>query len=433
VTFPPSRAPGQAGGVFLIAMMTLGIVSVICLGSYLSLASSAHEAAMRSLAWNTAIPLAEAGAEEGLSQITQNSGNFAADGWTSLGTNAYTKQRALSGGYYAVNLSGSPGSLVTITSTGYAQWSGTNCLSRTVQVIAQSASSLPKMIGLFAKNGITLVGDFTVDSYNSTNSLYSTNGQYDPAKYSDQATVATPAGFGMGGHSRVYGYVQTAPGFTVATGGGATVGDKAWVNGKSKGIESSPTNHFSASFTNAIPDVQAPFTSAATPTSDTVAGTTYNYVLNGGNYMVNNLDAGGGNTSLLVTAPSVLVVNGAVSLANVTFAPGATLDLYIGTSSLSFAPVIAGMDSSQVVTPIQFRVWGLPTCTTMDMTGGDSFTGLIYAPEADLRARGGSVYYGAITAGTFTCNGGFTLHYDVASSTATSPNLAFTILSWKEL
>jgi hypothetical protein len=427
-----TQQPQQAGGAFLIVIVTTGILSIICLGSYLSLASQEHRAVMRSLAWNTAMPLAEAGVEEALSHITKNTNNFAADGWSLQGTNVYAKQRTLSTGYYTVSLSGSAGSLVTIRSTGYALFQDTNYVARTVQVTAQSGLSLPRMIGMVAKDGITFGGDFGVDGYNSTNALYSTNGRYDPAKYSDQVIVATPAGFVMKGHSHICGYVQTAPGFTVSVGGAATVGDPAWVN-NNKGIETSPTNHFSANFTGSIPDVEAPFTSAAAPTSGTVSNTSYNYVLNGGNYLATNLTAGGGSTTMIVTAPSVLVVTGAVSLANVVFAPGATLDLYVAAPSISFCPSIQGMTASQTVTPIQFRVWGLPSCTSMDMTGGKTFTGTIYAPEADLRAAGNASFYGAFTAGTFTCHGGFDFHYDAATASYTHSSTSFTVISWTEL
>jgi hypothetical protein len=423
----------QRGNIFLIVMVTTGILSIVCLGSYLSLASTEHRTVMRSQAWNTAMPLAEAGAEEALSHISHNTNNFAADGWTQQGPNLYTKKRTLSTGTYSVSLSGSPGSLVTITSTGYAYFLNTNCLTRTVQVVAQCGSTLPRFTGLVAKNNIGTGGDFAVDSYDSADPLYSTNGRYDPAKATDLASVSTPGGFTIGGHSHIYGYVHTAPGFAVSTGGGATVGDMAWVNGKHKGIQASPTNHFAQDFTTPIPDVSLPFTSAAAPAAGTVAGVSYNYVLNGGNFMAASLDAGGGNTSLVVTAPSVLVVNGPISLANVTFAPGATLDLFIATPSVNFFPTITCTDAAQTVTPIQFRTWGLPSCTTMDMTGGTVFTGVIYAPEATLQARGNSTFYGAYTASTFAFNGTFDLHYDLATTKFTPPTTSYSVLSWQEL
>jgi hypothetical protein len=428
------KRAGQEGNVFLIVMVSTGILSVICLGSYLTLASTEHRTVMRSQAWNTAMPLAEAGVEETLSHITRNTNNFAADGWSLVGTNTYAKARTnLSTGSYNVRFTGTVGGTVTITSTGRALVLNTNYISRTVQVVAQSGSTLPRLTGLVAKNGIGTGGDFGVDSYDSADPTFSTNGRYDPAKASDQASVSTPAGFNMGGHSHIYGFVHTAPGFTVSTGGGATVGDRAWVDARRKGIQSSPTNHFAADFTSPIPDVTAPFTSGTAPAAGAVGGQNYNYVLNGGNYMATSLNAGGGNTTMVVTAPSVLVVDGPISLSKIVFAPGASIDLFIATPSISFCPSIACTDPTQPVTPIQFRTWGLPTCTSMDMTGGDSFTGVIYAPEANLQARGNAAFYGAVTAASFNCNGTFDMHYDLATARYTPPTTSFTVLSWLEL
>ena len=91
------------------------------------------------------------------------------------------------------------------------------------------------------------------------------------------------------------------------------------------------------------------------------------------------------------------------------------------------------MTASQPVTPNQFRVWGLPTCTTMDMTGGDAFTGMIYAPEAYLQARGGANFYGSMTSSIFVCNGNFGFHYDQATYSYTPGGSSFQIISWAEM
>jgi hypothetical protein len=419
----------QEGQVFLISMIVTSMVCLISVGSYLSLSSSENAVVMRSLAWNTALPLAEAGVEEALSHITKNTANFAADGWTANGTNYSHPSRALGSGRYSVNIAGSPGSLLTVTSTGYGLWKGTNYASRTVEVRVQSGSTIPRAVGMVAKNGISFNGNLAIDSYDSTNAQHSTNGRYDAAKAGDKALVATPWGFNLGGNSTIAGKVASGPSGSITLGGSAKVGDTAWVNSKNKGLQA---GHSTNTFAAAIPDVVAPYTSATAPASGTVSNTSYNYVLNGGNYMATNLNSGGGNTRMIVTAPSVLLVTGAITLEDIVFAPGATLDLYIATPSISFCPEVEGMTSSQTVTPIQFRVWGLSTCTNMDMTGGDSFTGMIYAPQADLRARGNASFYGAFTSSTFNCNGTFDFHYDQATASYTPSGSSFQIVSWAE-
>ena len=419
----------EAGHVFLLTMIVTSIFCLVSLGSYLSLASSENNSVMRSVAWNAALPLAEAGVEEALSHIHRNQANFAADNWSVNGTNYTRPMRSMGNGRYSVNIAGSPGSLLTITSTGSELLKANQYVSRTVQVTVQSGSSLPRAIGLVAKNGISFKGDLGVDSYNSTNSAFNSNGAYSAAKASDKAIVATPLGFSLGGNSHIAGYVATGSGGAITVGGSAKVGDKSYLGSKSKGIQS---GHQTNNFNTAIPDVVAPYTSATAPGAGTVAGVKYNYMLTGGNYLSASVDAGGGSTTMVVTAPSVLVVNGAISLEKIVFAPGATLDLYIATPSLSFCPVVASTVAGQAVTPIQFRVWGLPTCTDMDMTAGESFTGMIYAPQADLRARGHAQFYGAFTASTFSCNGTFDFHYDEATYSYTAGGSGFQIVAWSE-
>src|SRR5947207_2187035 len=124
----------QAGNTLLIVMMVAGILT-LALGTYLELTSTQNKSVHRSLCWNSALPLAEAGVEEALSHMTKNLDNYANDDWTQSGTN-YSKQRYLGDDYYTVNIAGSPGTLVTITATGYSHWVDTNYLSRDLKVTA---------------------------------------------------------------------------------------------------------------------------------------------------------------------------------------------------------------------------------------------------------------------------------------------------------
>ena len=73
----------------------------------------------------------------------------------------------------------------------------------------------------------------------------------------------------------------------------------------------------------------------------------------------------------------------------------------------------------------------MPSCTTMTLTAGTPFIGVIYAPQVNLRAQGNSALCGAIVAATFQCFGTFDFHYD--SSTKNIEAKDFKILSWAEL
>ena len=69
----------EAGNTLLVVLLSTGLI-VAALGSYLNLASTEHKIVHRSRSWNAALPLAETGVEEALSQLNRNRTNFAADG-----------------------------------------------------------------------------------------------------------------------------------------------------------------------------------------------------------------------------------------------------------------------------------------------------------------------------------------------------------------
>jgi hypothetical protein len=238
----------------------------------------------------------------------------------------------------------------------------------------------------------------------------------------------------LGGSSHIRGYVATGPGGTVLTSGGSFVGDQYYVG---PGIQ---TGHQTNNFTANYPPVYAPFDSTTpqvqTPVSGTVDGVSYTYVLQGGNYFITNLDSGTYGKSLYVASNSTLYVSGNVDLSKIVFSTnytgvtnsgltGPRLNMYIGAPDVTFTPSVVGG------TPPQFWLFGLPSCTTMTLTAGAPFIGVIYAPQVNLRAQGHSAVCGAIVAATFACFGTFDFHYD--SSTRNIEAKEFKILSWAEL
>src|SRR6267378_6100207 len=109
----------QSGSVLLIVTFIAGVLALM-LGTYLAMTSQENLKVKRSIGWNSALPMAEAGIEEACSQVTWNTNGFlwSSDGWT-FNTNswAYNKKRSLGDGYYSVDLSGWAGGIVAITST----------------------------------------------------------------------------------------------------------------------------------------------------------------------------------------------------------------------------------------------------------------------------------------------------------------------------
>src|SRR5258706_5719630 len=111
------RESREAGNTLLVVLVIAGLLTA-AMGTYLNLTMTEHQTVKRSMGWNAALPMAEAGIEEALSHLNKNTNNWSADGWTTNLAGAHLMQRSLADGSYSVNFSGRPGALVVITSTG---------------------------------------------------------------------------------------------------------------------------------------------------------------------------------------------------------------------------------------------------------------------------------------------------------------------------
>jgi hypothetical protein len=410
----------QSGSVLLIVTFIAGVLALM-LGTYLAMTSQENVTVKRSIGWNAALPMAEAGIEEACSQVTVNMAGYWNDGWTFNTTNMmYNKTRYLGDSYYSVDLNGWPGGLAFITSTGYGAWTGSNYISRTVRITARTPTPFYPN-GLIA-NDVSFHGNFYADSFDSR------LGPYNKNSATDHALIASPpgsSGYTVGGNAHICGYVACAAGATITCGGSATVGD---FNYNVKGAIQ--LSHQTNTYAQVYPPVTMPFNPTTpgvrVPTSGTVSNQTYNYVLNGGYYYAPDLAAANGK--MYVGGTVLLLTTGAVNLASITFAVNLTnppqLNLVYGGTSLDNFNVSLINGSAP-----QFWLYGLPSCTSMKMTGAD-FVGVIYAPTMDLSASGGSIT-GAILANTFGCQGQFSFHYDDATAGAVAKK--FQILTWNEL
>jgi hypothetical protein len=426
-----------------------GIVT-LALGSYLAMTSNENQLVMRSRCWNAALPLAEAGVEEAFSHINKNASDYAADGWNVSGTN-YSKQRYLGNDYYTVTVSGAPGGNITVTSTGFVQSVSygnhgtynsvdTGYVPRAVQVVA-NMSSIPAAVGLVAKSTLSFGGNLGVDSYDTSNlATSSTNksatGMYDSSKRSAAAFVGcvSTAPLALGGNEHIYGYAASGVGTLYPTAqGSASIGDLTVIKG-------AQTGHVTNNFSMILPDVVAPFSSANAPSSGTgtnkIHSRSYDYVLKGGNYIVSSLSG----MNLYVSDSSVLYVTGDATAGSITFAAstnagGTRLDLYVGGTTVPHPDLYneladGSFTQSAAVAPVQFRVLGLNNCTTFNLNGG-AFVGVLYAPHVNMTCHGNANVYGAFTVDSFSCNGNFDFHYDLALKNEPSiPTLK--IVSWAE-
>jgi len=410
----------------LIASMILGLT----LGAYLTMVSNQNRSVVRSTGWNSAVAITEAGIEEAMSQLHYaDLTNLASNGWTS-NNGAYIKKGMLNGNYYVAAISNvNP---PVIYSQGFVMSPlETNYVSRTVRVTTARDALYGK--GMVAKGQIDINGNNVMtDSFDSANTNYSTAGQYDSTKAKDGGDVATNSRMIDSlnvWNAKIKGRVSTGPGGTVEIGPNGSVGDMAWVNGGTKGIES---GRGADDMNVYFPDVTAPYTSGGTiPSSGNVGGTNYDYVLGSGNYQLANL-----NNKMLVQGNATLLVTDGINLTGndyILLAPGATLTMYVSAASASLAG--KGVINS-AGNATNFYYYGLPSNTSLSFSGNAAFTGVIYAPQAafSLNGSGNSTYdfVGASITSSVRMNGNFKFHYD-ENLARVGPSRGFVLTSWNEL
>src|SRR5262245_33484865 len=95
ITIPPKNH-GSALTLTLLTALVIGIA----MASYLSLTSSQNVSTMRSMAWNNALTVVEAGVEEALTQLHYTGiTNLSANSWT-YASGLYNKTRTLGDNTY---------------------------------------------------------------------------------------------------------------------------------------------------------------------------------------------------------------------------------------------------------------------------------------------------------------------------------------------
>ena len=174
-----SSKPRELGSVLMIVLFTSMAIGIV-LASVLTLVSSRYKLSLRSLGWNAALPVAEAGLEEALSHLHTDSNNPTANGWTATtmsGHPVHTKTRFLpDGSYYYVAIHKASSTNPVVYSSGFtpSPLEANQYISRLIEVDASNPWNLfTKAIA--ATGSITLNGTTPeVDSFDSRIGGYDT-------------------------------------------------------------------------------------------------------------------------------------------------------------------------------------------------------------------------------------------------------------------
>jgi hypothetical protein len=450
------------GSVLLVTLCTAWIIG-IALVSYLTLVANQHRTTHHSQTWSTCIPVLEAGIEEALTQLNYNNGqginNAATYGWTNVSTGVFSKSRVVSddGSRYEVRIDAN-GATPVITAKGYAPaplntgtpMGGQNAFGMILGTVSQSTAAMVSRTvvvgtalenagngkgGLVGKGKISFSGGGSLDSFDSSNPLYSTSGRYDATKRQANGLAMSNIALADSIHvdtAHIYGSVATGAGAGTVTYSSGSVGDLAW-NASSSGIQ---TEHMTTDANLQFDDVTEPFTwgSGSTPVSGAVSGTNYTYVLDGASNTQWNLGAvnvGGGKSMIITGGDVTLYVNGNFVTSGSGFiyvAPGASLKLYTsGTLTVSGTGVVNGAGYAS-----KFSIYGLGTATSnWAYSGSSAFIGTVYSPYDNFVFSGGAGAFGSFTANNITISGGAAIHYDQSLSGGGQPQ--YIASSWNEI
>src|SRR6266404_2584099 len=457
-THPSPVTRHSSGSALAITLLTCAILGTL-VGSYLYLGATQQLTVTRSQNWNQAMVVAEGGVEEAMALL--NSGvlgtNFALTPlWYSAGGGVFTNDTSRlackfgstnsASSYYQVSITNAfAGANPVIISKGYVPGPiSSPVLTRVVRIETKPRLTFPVKAPMIVEQTFNSNGNnVNTDSFDSNLGPYGTN---NISTNGDVVTLTTNANSIMIGNGKIHGNVRTPPGgiqgVTATIGSNGSVGDSAWVSTYT-GFES---GHFQANFTMAdFPDVTLPNPPVwYAPSSGTAPdGLSYNNLLLGNTaYQIASLTGsvyvGQSNTVLYVTS-SINIGGGGGGGKNaappeIHIAPGGSLTIYMAGATTTIAGNGVVNDTAQAK---DFAYYGLPSNTTINLTGNGAFYGTIYAPEADFNLKGSGNnstddFTGASVTKSTTMTGNFNFHYDEGLSLLTTLG-GYDATSWAEL
>src|SRR4051812_345854 len=256
--------------------------------------------------------------------------------------------------------------------------------------------------------------NLSIDSFDSTDPLRSTGGQYDALKGGgDASSVGSEAGIHNANNVaslELFGRLSTSLPFVLEVGPQSSIGSAAWHQSGQTGIEPGfQTNNFAFLY----PDVLPPF-GGMVPTAGTYDGVVYAYILSSGAYNLTSLTLSGGQ-KLLVTGTATLGVTENVNFSGnggIVVLPSGNLQLFVGGKAN-----LRGSGIVNLGTPQSFTYFGTgSTPTTLDLRVTTRFVGLIYAPTAvcTISSSGNTSanLQGAIVARTIVMTSPVDFHFD---------------------
>lgn len=431
------------GSAFIVVIVLTALIGVT-LASYLGLVSNQNVSIVRSMAWNQAVAVSEAGIEEAMAHLNKNRTNRGRDGWVLVGTNV-VKEKTIGNEKYKTYIDATA-DRPTIISEGWVRHPQTGDFlpnPRTVRVQTTNDAVFAK--GLVAKGMIDLAGQgIVVDSFDPNNPAHSgPGGSYDASKRKDNGDIATNGQVVDAQNARVYGKASTGPGGAVGLNNGI-IGSLAHHASGGTGVQLGyATDDMNVYFpdvdrppsgyidTTGLPATWLPGTVMIDGVSqffDMVVPPAYYRLKPGFNV---------GNKKVVFTGPTILFIEGGDfnigGGGGITIATNASLEIYMNGGKTFIGGNGIANKSGRAS---NFMYWGMPNNTQFTLQGNGEFIGTVYAPQAAMKLGGGGSsgqdFIGASVAASVTMGGHYKFHYD-ESLAPYGPRRGYTIVTWNEI
>jgi hypothetical protein len=196
------------------------------------------------------------------------------------------------------------------------------------------------------------------------------------------------------------------------------VGSVAWHVAGRNGVE---PKWWRTDLNVSLRPVTVPFTTAPPPVANLVNGILFDQVFNGGDFQLPSLVG-----KSLVSEKSILFVSGPINCSQLSIKSNATLRIYCAGPTAIFGTI-----SNENNSATSLSLFGLPGLTYIEL--GGSWSGAVYAPNADFSIAGNTQVSGSIVVNNVTLRGNAEFHYDEALASTNRQLRAYVVTSWKEL
>lgn len=449
-------ARAERGSLLIVAMILTAVIG-ISLASYIRLGRTSLTISNRALYHNAAMNLAENGLEEAMYSVNRlvedPTYSWTGDGWTEVGANA---RRKWTGVAFDQNATGE----VRVFVTGFAGPAGPRVRARSLVTLGGGAAAgapIEKWVevqlrktskfanGLVAKDSILFKGNNA--SVNSWNSDPDNNPGTPAIAYSDAVkndsgsigSISVSVEAVLVNNADIWGYAST---------GGAqpTVGTQGLIGPFGTTAGTVDPTHVSTDFSAGFEPVAQPTGGTAIApitgltTLPAVPATT-------DTYSVASITLGGASTNKLVIQGNVTLYvtavagSGAIDITgngSIEILPGASLKIYTaGNVDIAGNGVMnGGTDAATANQPINFQLWGTSTDPVSDQSieikGNGVLSGIVYAPNGDVKINGNGAVMGSIVAENITLVGNAAFHYDESLANFGGGN-PFRVTRWTEL